>query len=106
MNIQKVTHGNELIVTVEGKIDTITAPELGSFVFDELDDNDDIYNLTLDFTDVEYISSMGLRVILELQKKITPRGEIQIINVKDNVMDVFDMTGFSKFIHVELCSKH
>ena len=60
-----------------------------------------IENLILDFSNVEYISSLGLRAILELQKRMASQGTMKVLNPNSSVMDVFNMTGFSKILTIE-----
>ena len=78
MRLEKVRVAGGLRVMVEGKIDTVTAPDFGTEISDELDD---VKELILDFREVEYVSSLGLRVILELQKKMNEQGKMRIVNV-------------------------
>ncbi len=98
MRLEKVRVAGGLRVMVEGKIDTVTAPDFGTEISDELDD---VKELILDFREVEYVSSLGLRVILELQKKMNEQGKMRIVNVNKTVMDVFNLTGFSKILTIE-----
>ncbi len=98
MEITSKKYGSAVIVNVDGRIDTNTAMEFGEKVNDILDN---ITDLILDFEKVEYISSLGLRAILELQKRMLSQGVMKIINANDAVMDVFNMTGFSKILTIE-----
>ena len=82
-----------------GKIDTVTAVEFGTTVNDAIDDYS-INHLTLDFSEVAYVSSMGLRVLLELVKKMNSKGSFNIINTPDSVKEVFVITGFDKIIQI------
>lgn len=96
----KITSNKErqkLTLTIAGRIDTTTAPELEAKVNDITDIND----LVLDFADVEYISSAGLRVVLKAQKLMNTLGTMKLINVNDDVLDVFDITGFNDFLTIE-----
>lgn len=100
MSVQRF--GQMLVVNAEGRIDTTTAVDYGSKINDFLDDSDaEIKELVLDFGGIDYISSIGLRVILELQKRINDTGSMKIINVVPSVKDVFDMTGFSNILTIE-----
>ncbi len=98
MTVTKTQNGKTLLIAVEGRIDTTTAPD-----FEEKSSfSDDISELTLDFAGVEYISSAGLRVVLKLQKKMNASGgKMKLINVCDAVMDVFDITGFVDILTIE-----
>ena len=98
MNLTSKKYGSAVLVSVEGRIDTNTAMEFGEQVNDLLDN---ITDLILDFASVEYISSLGLRAILELQKRMSSQGVMKIINPNESVMDVFNMTGFNKILTIE-----
>lgn len=99
MEISKKQEGDICIVTVIGRVDTTTAPELENGIKEE---TASAKELKLDFKDVEYVSSAGLRVILMAQKTMSAHGgKFVICNVSDEVMEVFDMTGFSSFLTFE-----
>lgn len=89
---------NQLIISVSGRVDTTTAPELEKTIFDNLDG---IAELILDLKDMPYTSSAGLRVFLKAQKAMENQGEMKLINVADDVMEVFDMTGFTDILTIE-----
>ncbi len=94
--------GLKLIVTAEGRIDSMTAVDFGTKINDFLDDSDeDINELVLDLAKVDYISSIGLRVILELQKRMSRQGSLTLINVTPPVLEVFEMTGFTNILTIE-----
>lgn len=94
--------GSQLIIKAEGRIDTMTAAEYGSKINDYLDDSSEgIKELVLDFSQIDYISSIGLRVMLELQKRMSNQGSMKLINVMPSVMDVFTMTGFTNILTIE-----
>ena len=98
MEIKLQKNGASLMVAVDGKIDTNTAVEFGQAVFDNIDN---INKLVLDFTNVSYISSMGLRMLLECQKKMkSQQGEMSLMNVQYAVMEVLEMTGFTKILKI------
>ena len=98
MNLTKTKKGTTIVISVDGWIDTNTAMEFGEQVNDSLDN---IENLILDFSNVEYISSLGLRAILEIQKRMISQGTMKVVNANQAVMDVFNMTGFSKILTIE-----
>lgn len=98
MEINKTKNGSSLNVAVEGRIDTVTAPEFESDVKAELDG---VTALTLDFEKVNYISSAGLRVLLSLQKIMNKQGTMTVKNVNETVNDIFEVTGFSEILNVE-----
>lgn len=93
--------GANLLVKAKGRIDTTTAVDYGTSINDFLDDNEDVKNVILDFENIDYISSIGLRVILELQKRMNDNGSLKIINVIPSVLDIFKMTGFTNIITIE-----
>ena len=97
MKIYKNLEGNNLKITLEGRLDTNTAPELEK----EVTSLEEIENLIFDFEKLEYISSAGLRIILILQKTMNNKGKMIIKNVNDDIKEVFDMTGFSDILNLE-----
>lgn len=98
MELRKEKTGLKLLVKVSGRIDTNTAGEFGTQINDELED---VNNLTIDFAEVNYVSSVGLRAILELQKIMNTQGQMKIINVKPDIMEIFEMTGFTNILTIE-----
>ncbi len=98
MQLTKQKKGRELNVKVEGKIDVNTAVEFGQEINDDLDD---MMGLVVDFAGVTYVSSIGLRVILELQKRMEKQGHMKIINVQKPVLEIFQMTGFTNILDIE-----
>lgn len=91
----------ELHVKPYDRIDTTTAVEFGSTIYDKLDDLDDITKLILDFSEVKYVSSMGLRILLELQKRMNELGTMVLTNVNEDIVKVFEITGFNKILKVQ-----
>lgn len=91
MKVTLDKNGSTLKVSVSGRLDTTTAPELEKTLGSQLEG---IESLTLDFTELAYISSAGLRVLLALQKKMNRQGQMVVTHVNDNIMEVFDVTGF------------
>lgn len=91
MEIIKLNEGSKLTVTLEGRLDTTTAPQLETELKSSLEGVD---NLTLNFEKLEYLSSAGLRVILSAQKVMNKQGEMVIKNVNETIMEVFEVTGF------------
>ena len=91
------TKTNEVLaVTLEGRLDTTTAPELESFLGKQYES---IAALTIDCEKLSYVSSAGLRVLLSAQKKM--KGEMKLTNVCELVMEVFEMTGFADILVIE-----
>ena len=97
MTINKEKNGKELTVSVEGRLDTVTAPELEKELKAELDSVDAV---TLDFGRLEYISSAGLRVLLSMHKVLARRGGLKITGANEIVREVFDVTGFSDILNI------
>ena len=81
-----------------GRLDTVTAPELEAEISTILPTAE---SLVLDMEKLEYISSAGLRVILKTQKALTQKAGLKLINVSDDVREVFEITGFSDFLTIE-----
>ena len=98
MSINKMQNGTTLTIEYEGRLDTTTAPELDVFAEKELEDTQE---LVLDFADLEYISSAGLRVLLKLQKVMNKKGNMKLIHVGDVVKEVFEITGFTDILTIE-----
>ncbi|WP_406535293.1 STAS domain-containing protein [Methanobrevibacter sp.] len=99
MNIVKNYNEKELTLSVEGRIDTITSQDLDKEINEELGNFD---SLTLDFADLEYISSAGLRVLIATQKKLKSEGIPFVIkNVNDAINEIFRMSGFDKILKIE-----
>ena len=98
LNIEKTTNESELTVVLSGRLDTTTAPDLEKELKESLDG---VTALTIDMTALEYISSAGLRVLLSTQKVMNRQGEMKIRNVKPEIMEIFDVTGFSEILTIE-----
>ena len=98
MTIQKTKNGTELTVAPEGRLDTLTAPELEAELKASLDG---VTALTLDLKKLEYLSSAGLRVLLSTQKLMCKQGSMKVTGVQSEVMEIFDMTGFSDILTIE-----
>ena len=96
INIDK--YNGKVILKIEGRLDTTTAPELEKAINDE---GDTLKNLVLDFNGVNYISSAGLRVLLTAQKKMNIQGSMELINVNEDVMNILDMTGFADILVIK-----
>ncbi|MBQ6630442.1 MAG: STAS domain-containing protein [Methanobrevibacter sp.] len=99
MNITKDYNGKELTLSVEGRIDTITSQELDNEIHNELNNFD---SLIIDCTDLEYISSAGLRVLIATQKILKAENiPLVIKNVSAPVNEIFRMSGFNKILQIE-----
>ena len=97
MKIDKINNGNELIVKLDGRLDTNTASDLEQ----EVKDLTGINSLVFDFEKLEYISSAGLRVLLACQKKMNILGKMVIKNADDSIKEIFEITGFSDILTIE-----
>jgi anti-sigma B factor antagonist len=95
MTIEKIITNNKAELKISGWLDTQTAPQLGE-VLDEIAEN--TTELVFDMSELEYISSAGLRQIVAAHKKMN--GNLTIKNVSDEIMDVFQMTGFNKHLNI------
>ena len=98
MNIAKTREGTSLTLALEGRLDTTTCPEVESVLASDLDD---VKDLVLDFSKLEYLSSAGLRVILTAQKRMNKQGTMKLRSVNASIKEVFDITGFSDFLVIE-----
>ena len=98
MTIEKKINGEELTLIVSGRLDTQTAPELENVLDASLPG---LKELIFDMTNLEYVSSAGLRVILKAQKVMNTQGSMKLIGVSDSIMDVFDITGFLDILTIE-----
>lgn len=97
MEIIKTAEDSKLTVAVKGRLDTTTAPELEEALQAEMEG---LTELELDFSELEYISSAGLRVLLATQKKMQGQGTMTVTGVNDIVMEVFEVTGFCDILNI------
>lgn len=98
LNIQKEINGSDAVVKLEGRLDTTTAPQLENELKRFMES---VTSLVFDFENLEYISSAGLRVLLTAQKFMSKQGSMKLIHVKDDVNEIFDVTGFSDILTIE-----
>ena len=98
LNITKNTNETELTVTLTGRLDTTTAPELEKELKASLDG---VTTLVIDMTALDYISSAGLRVLLSAQKTMNKQGEMKVVHVGETIMEIFEVTGFSDILTIE-----
>ena len=98
MTIEMNKNTQELVFVLAGRLDTTTAPALEQAIQGNIQG---IETLILDFENLEYISSAGLRVLLGAQKKMQQQGTMKIKNVREEVMDVFEITGFADILTIE-----
>ena len=97
MTITKKVENETLCLALEGRLDTVTAPELEAELKKSLDN---VNALTLDFSRLEYISSAGLRVLLSAHKLMSRKGGMTVTGVNEIVREVFDVTVFSDVLHI------
>lgn len=98
MTIEKQINGSELTLSLTGRLDTTTAPELEAVIKENITG---VTNLVMDFAGLEYLSSAGLRVILSAQKTMNKQGEMVIRNVNETINEVFEITGFIDILTIE-----
>lgn len=99
MNITKTVEGEKLTVALEGRLDTLTAPELEESLSSALEG---IKELVLDLSGLEYLSSAGLRVVLSTFKTVSAaEGKMTICNANEMVSKVFELTGFGNIVAIE-----
>ena len=98
MIIDKQLNGSELTLALNGRLDTTTAPELEAVIKENLAG---VTNLVMDFAELEYLSSAGLRVILSAQKTMNKQGEMVIRNVNETINEVFEINGFIDILTIE-----
>lgn len=98
MNIKIKTENGKTMLHIDGRLDTVTAPELEKALDGVLDAANE---LIFDMTGLEYISSAGLRVILRAQKAMNAKGSMKITGANDSIMEVFDITGFLDILTIE-----
>ena len=98
MIINKKLSGAELTVTLSGRLDTTSAPQLEN----ELKENlSGVEHLVLDFAGLEYLSSAGLRVLLGAQKQMNKQGDMVVRNVNEAISEIFEITGFADILTIE-----
>ena len=98
LNIKKEQENDVLKVVLEGRLDTTTAPQLESELKEALPEAKE---LIFDMTDLEYISSAGLRVLLSAQKVMSRQGSMKVVHVREEVNEIFEVTGFCDILTIE-----
>ena len=97
MTIDKDIQNNVMTLKLSGRLDTTTSPELEQVLKESIDGIED---LRMDFSDLEYISSAGLRILLSAQKTMNKQGEMSITGVIDTISEIFEITGFSDILTI------
>lgn len=98
MNITKKLEGNTLTVALEGRLDTVTAPQLEGELRTSVNG---VNTLIFDLSALDYVSSAGLRVLLSAQKVMNKQGSMAVRNVKPEIMEIFEVTGFVDILNIE-----
>ena len=98
MKIEKDLNEKDLVVALEGRLDTTTAPQLEEELKNSLAG---VTELIIDLSKLEYISSAGLRVLLSAFKTMRNKGKMKVTNANELVKEVFEVTGFSDFLPIE-----
>ena len=98
MNISKTVDGTALHISLEGRLDTTTAPQLEGELKQSMDG---ITQLELNLEKLEYLSSAGLRVLLAAQKVMNRQGQMVVRHVNETIMEVFEVTGFIDILTIE-----
>lgn len=97
MTITHTENTSALNISLNGRLDTVTAPQLESFLKEHIAGK---CELCLDFTALDYISSAGLRVLLSTQKIMNKQGKMTISNVNEEIAEIFDITGFADILTI------
>lgn len=97
MEVKKIADGSALTVHIIGRLDAVSALELDKDFSAALNG---VTDLTIDLADLEYISSAGLRTLLKTQKRMDKQGAMRIKNIRENVREVLDMSGFTNFLTI------
>ena len=98
MMIEKNLNGTALTLTLSGRLDTTTAPQLEAELKASLEG---VEHLVLDFAALDYLSSAGLRVLLATQKIMNKQGDMVVRNVNDTIAEIFEVTGFCDILTIE-----
>jgi len=98
MTINKTLNGSALTIALSGRLDTTTAPELEKELKTSLDN---VSELIMDFSQLDYISSAGLRVLLAAHKAMSGKGAMTVTHVNEIVREVFEVTGFTDILNIE-----
>ena len=98
MTIQQMRNDKALSIALEGRLDTMTAPELEAALKDALEG---VEELTFDFEKLDYISSAGLRMLLATQKTMNRQGSMKVTHVNEIIMEIFEVTGFTDILTID-----
>lgn len=98
LNIETSGNAGKITITLQGRLDTVTAPDLEQALQKVIPEASE---LTLDFTNLAYISSAGLRVLLSAQKQMNKLGRMRLLHVSAPVLEIFEVTGFTDILTIE-----
>ena len=98
MNIEQNRNGNALTLALEGRLDTMTAPQLEAALKEALPGVD---ALTFDLEKLDYISSAGLRMLLSAQKTMNRQGTMKVTRANEMILEIFEVTGFADILTIE-----
>lgn len=98
MNIDMIRNGRSAVITVDGRLDTMTSPEFEKYLNENIEGIDE---LTVDCKNLKYVSSAGLRVLLSAHKRMSAVGGMKLVNVSEIVNEVFEITRFSDILNIE-----
>ncbi|MBR3383278.1 MAG: STAS domain-containing protein [Clostridia bacterium] len=98
MNIEMIRNGRSAVITVDGRLDTMTSPEFEKYLNENIEGIDE---LTVDCEKLKYVSSAGLRVLLSAHKRMSAVGGMKLVNVSEIVNEVFEITRFSDILNIE-----
>ena len=98
MKIEKHSEGETLTISLEGRLDTVTAPELESELKSSLSN---VKSLIFDLKNLDYISSAGLRVLLSAQKTMKKQGDMVVTGSNEDLMEIFEVTGFVDILNIQ-----
>ena len=97
MDITKQNEADKLILILDGKLDTLTAPQLDAALMEAFEECD---NVEVNLEKLAYVSSAGLRVLIAVHKRVNGKGRLEISHVTGTVLDVFEATGFSGLLNI------
>ena len=98
LNMKKNIENEKAFFALEGRLDTNTSPDLEKELRETLPG---MSTLELDFEELDYISSAGLRVLLSAQKIMSQQGEMKVTHVNETIMEIFEVTGFTDILTIE-----
>ena len=98
LNIKTTQDAGKLTVALEGRLDTVTSPDLEKCLKETLGG---VTELVMDFEKLDYVSSAGLRVLLSAQKTMNRQGSMKLCHVSESIMEILEVTGFSDILTIE-----